>query len=61
MDKIFKGEKLEKQKVRDDEGKQDKDYTWGDEGSKGKFVSFWNVNTYNKFCIIFLIIYLFNC
>lgn len=32
MDKIFKGEKLEKEKVRDDEGKQEKDYSWGDKG-----------------------------
>ena len=32
MDKIFKGEKLEKEKIRDDQGKQEDDYSWGAKG-----------------------------
>lgn len=40
MDKIFKGEKLEKDKVRDDSGKQENDYSWEGKGKKGDFVSF---------------------
>lgn len=37
MDKIFKGEKLEKNKVRDDSGKEG---DWGGKGEKEEFVSF---------------------
>ena len=40
MDKIFKGEKLEKNKIREVSGKQESDYSWGDKGEKENIVSF---------------------
>ena len=40
MDKIFKGEKLEKNKIREVSGKEESDYSWGDKGEKENIVSF---------------------